>query len=346
MSIPRSNVSLDNISRKANSPKEKNVFELISELPKMIWTSELFFKDNQTTIEYCEIILREANRVNKDAVDLLEFESEENIKNFIFQIEAIVVRGNPLFYNEHSPKNKIYIDEENEKLKVTLGISEIEPSYIYSVSMNAIYNIKALPLKIGYAHFLRIYQQMTANGIDSCFEEMYPDLKIELEQMEDYEGDEDHTDHYEYLKNIKECFENDKIYYKKVLKYWERYIKKSIKEFYDYEPKNDKEWDLKFHLEIAIKKIPPFFSNYGFSLEDDCAEFETMFNIFICDDANADRENDAINSYAQNGVSALQAMLDITNEKPDLATYQKSIDNWTTLENSLNKIINITSEKC
>ena len=346
MSITRSNVSLDNVSRKANSPKEKNVFELISELPKIIWTSEFIFKDDQTTIEYCEIILREANRVNKDAVDLLHFEPGADIRTFIFQVEAIVVRGNPLFHNEYGPKNKIYVDEINDKLNVSIGISEIEPSFIYSASINAIYNIKALPLRIGYAHFLRVYQKMTANGIDSCFEEMYPDLTMELEQIEDYEDDESQEEHYEYLKNIKDCFDEDKIYYKKVLKYYERYIKKNLKEFYDYEPKNDKESDLKFHLEIAIKKIPPFFSNYGFPQEDDCAAFETMFNIFVCDDANADRENDAINNYAQNGVSALQVMLDITNEKPDLVTYQKSIDNWTTLENSLNKIINITSEKC
>ena len=187
---------------------------------------------------------------------------------------------------------------------------------------------------------------MTANGIDECFEEMYPDLKIEIEQIEDYEDDPDHEDHYLYLKNIYDCFTEDKIYYKKVLKYYKMYIKKDLKKFYEYEPKNDKEWDLKHHLEIAIKKIPVFFSNYGFPIDDDCAPFETMFNIFVCDDANADRENDAINNYVQNGVSGLQVMLDITNEKPDLATYQKSIDNWTELENSLNKIINITSEKC
>lgn len=346
MSITKSNVSPRNISRKISNSKEKNIFELISEIPKEIWVSELPFETEERIIDYCEIILREANRVNSEAVDELEFDPNEDIRSFIFKIEHIVVRGNPLFYNEYGPKHKIYITDESDPLEVALGISEIEPLYIYSAYMDAIYNIKSTALKIGYAHFLMRYASMTANGIDGNFQEMYPDLHMELEQIDDYEGDEEYEEYHQYLVELQDFFNSHQKEYSKILRYYMKYRNKDLKEFYDYEPKNDKESDLKFSLEIALKNIPFIYSRYGFAEEEEYAPFEIMFNIFVADDDNAERENNAINNYAQNGVASLQVMLDITKEIPDMISFESDVKVWNDLEKSLNKIINITSEKC
>ena len=144
-----------NIPGKSNPNKKQNTFDLINQIPLYSYN----YQNSKDKLEYLELLIKATKHFEPEKYKELEYNKESSIFHFIQDLEKLLIRGYLESDLRIEWKRSIYIDEN--KKEIAIGIPSISPEYIYVVSMDVIYNIKPLPLKIAYAHFCNAIADMS-----------------------------------------------------------------------------------------------------------------------------------------------------------------------------------------
>jgi hypothetical protein len=329
-----------NFSGKSLSAKNKNTFDLINEIPHVVYKEP----NNKNTIEYAGLLMKAAETLYPKQYKKLEFFPEsDNVFSFIIDLELLILNENDLIF-----ENTIYIHPE-EPNKITVAIPDCVVDCLYIVHISNIYKIKNRELRVSCAHFYNCFANM---GYVNPFKKEYEwedyfyDFAIEYESCnyESNEIDEElENEDNRYYRKQKHELEFNKKYIKN-----HNYIRSLLNHHFNlehYHPRTEQNKLLKsFFIEFFEAYNEFNINDYMFSssaINDGAPNFEESFMLLPEDDRNGNRESESrdgrFGNYGSCGI--LDSLLHVTTKKSNKEKKEESVKRFNRLMTAIYNVV-------